>query len=446
MRVPDEQEALPSNARTRRREPDERMLDRLQRASFAYFPDYVNPVNGLVADSNRPGWPCSIAATGMALCAWCMGVERGYLDRATAVAWTLAAMRFFSSSRQGREPDATGHRGFYYHFLDMESGARAWECELSTIDTGLLLAGMLLAAQYFDRDAPPEREIRELAEAIYRRTDWRWAQNGEAALTHGWRPESGFLPYRWLGYDEALGLYALALASPTLPLPPASYDAWSATYRWKQVHGYEYLYAGPLFIHQYSHIWIDFRGPQDAFMGEKGIDYFENSRRATLIQQEYAVRNPLEFAGYDRFHWGLTASDGPGPATRMVDGIERCFYDYIARGVPYGPDDGTIAPWAVVAALPFAPEVVLPTTWHFCDIGLDRTCPYGFSTSYNPTFPTGAPLGWVSPWNYGLNQGPLVLMVENHRTGLIWELMRRCPHLNVGLRRAGFSGGWLERT
>jgi hypothetical protein len=440
------QEPPASRTRSRRRNADERLLDRLLRASFAYFPDQVNSVNGLVADSNRPGWPCSIAATGMALGAWVVGVERGYITRAKAAAWTLAALRFFSSSKQGPEADATGHRGFYYHFLNMETGARAWKCELSTIDTGILLAGMLVAAQFFDRDVPHEREIRELAEALYRRADWRWAQDGGEALTHGWKPESGFLRYRWLGYDEALALYALALGSPTHPLPPTSYRAWAATYRWKRVYGYEYLYAGPLFIHQYSHLVIDFRGIQDAFMREKGIDYFENSRRATLIQQEYAVRNPLGFAGYHQLHWGLTACDGPGPATLLVDGIERRFYDYIARGVPFGPDDGTIAPWAAVASLPFAPEVVLPTIWHFHDIGLDRTCPYGFVTTYNPTFPTGSPPGWNSRWNYGLNQGPLVLMVENHRSGLIWELMCRCPDLSVGLRRAGFSGGWLERA
>ena len=160
-------------------------------------------------------------------------------------------------------------------------------------------------------------------------------------------------------------LYILGLGSPTHPLPESCYTAWISTYRWEHCYGYEYLYAGPLFTHQLSHIWIDFRGIQDAFMRDKGIDYFENSRRATYVQQQYAIDNPLKFAGYGRYCWGITASDGPGPDTIKVSGIERQFFDYVGRGVPYGPDDGTIAPWAVVTSLPFAPEIVLPTIDYF---------------------------------------------------------------------------------
>ena len=156
-------------------------------------------------------------------------------------------------------------------------------------------------------------------------------------------------------------LYVLGLGSPAHPLPESCYTAWTSTYRWEHCYGYEYLYAGPLFTHQLSHIWIDFRGIQDAFMRAKGIDYFENSRRATYVQQQYAMDNPLKFAGYGRNCWGITASDGPGPDTIKVSGIERQFFGYLGRGVPYGPDDGTIAPWAAVASLPFAPEIVLPT-------------------------------------------------------------------------------------
>ncbi len=194
-------------------------------------------------------------------------------------------------------------------------------------------------------------------------------------------------------------------------------------------------------------------------MRTRGIDYFENSRRATRVQQEYGIRNPLEFRhrceccrGVTAAHgceccWGITASDGPGPATLVIDGIERRFFDYLARGVPFGPDDGTIAPWAAAASLPFAPEIVLPTLERMVHFGVGPTCcPYGLAASFNPTFPGPTPLGWVSPWNYGLNQGPLVLMLENHRSGLIWNLMRRCPYLVAGLRRAGFSGGWLKQT
>jgi hypothetical protein len=425
----------------------EEMLDPLQRSAFAYFLCEVNPVNGLIKDCTRPGFPSSIAATGMALAAYPAGVERGWMTRAEALARTLATLRFFWSSPQGTEPDATGYRGFYYHFLDMQTGRRAWACELSTIDTVLLLAGALAASQYFDGASAEEREIRALADVLYGRADWEWARDGELTVSHGWRPESGFLPYRWRGYDEATLLYLLGLGSPTHPLPAESYAAYTSTYSWKRIYDQELLYAGPLFIHQYSHLWVDFRGLKDAFMRDKGIDYFENSRRATWVQQQYALRNPLGFRHHCECCWGLTASDGPGPTTLVVDGVERQFFDYLARGAPFGPDDGTIAPWAATASLPFLPEIVLPTIEHMLALGVGPTCcPYGLAGSFNPTFPGPSPLGWISPWNYGLHQGPIVSMVENYRSGLLWSLMRRCPYLVRGLRRAGFSGGWLETS
>jgi hypothetical protein len=431
-------------------------IDRIQRDAFAYFLDQANTNNGLVKDCTRDGFPCSIAAVGFGLAAYPVAVERSFMRRPEAVARTLATLRFFSNSPQGTEPDATGYRGFYYHFLDMNTGRRAWQCELSTIDTVLLIAGALAAAVYFDRDVAEEREIRELADALYCHVDWQWAQNGEATVTHGWKPESGFLPYRWCGYDEAAILYILGLGSPTHPLPVNSFAAYTSTYSWKNIYDYEFLYAGPLFVHQYAHVWIDFRGLRDDFMRAHGIDYFENSRRATRIQQQYAIRNPLQFRhrckccsgapanGGCECCWGITASDGPGPATLVVDGIERRFFDYAARGVPFGPDDGTIAPWAAAACLPFVPDIVLPTLERMVQYGVGPThCSYGLAASFNPTFPGTTPFGWISPWNYGLNQGPLVLMIENYRTGLTWNLMRRCPYLVTGLRRAGFSGGWL---
>ena len=189
-----------------------------------------------------------------------------------------------------------------------------------------------------------EREISKLADALYRRVDWQWAQNGGLTVAHGWKPERGFLKSRWEGYSEAILLYVLGLGSPTHALPERSYKAWTRTYRWKKLYGHEFLYAGPLFIHQLSHVWIDFRGIRDDYMRERGIDYFENSRRATFAQQQYAIRNPKRFKGYGEYCWGITASDGPGPATRRIDGVERRFYDYKARSIPYGPDDGTDRP------------------------------------------------------------------------------------------------------
>ncbi len=429
-----------------RQQIGEAQLERLQHQSFSYFLHETNPDNGLVIDKTAPNWPASIAATGFALAAYPVAVERGFMTRAAAVERTLITLRFFWNSRQSPEPDATGYRGFYYHFLSMRTGRRAWQCELSTVDTAFLLAGALTAGVYFEADTADEHEVRTLADRLYRRAVWQWAQNGDATLTHGWKPESGFLKYRWAGYDEAMLLYILGLGSPAHPLPESCYTAWISTYRWEHAYRYEYLYAGPLFTHQLSHLWIDFRGIQDAFMRVKGIDYFENSRRATYVQQHYAIENPHKFAGYSRHCWGITASDGPGFDTIKLSGIERQFFGYLGRGVPYGPDDGTIAPWAVVTSLPFAPEIVLPTIDYFINrVKLTELNPYGFKATFNPTYPveSSSPCGWVSPWHYGLNQGPIVLMIENYRTGLLWRLTRDCPYIVKGLQRAGFGGGWF---
>lgn len=423
-------------------------LETLQRETFDYFLHEANPTNGLIIDKTSANWPASIAATGLALAAYPVGVERGFMSRDDAMTRTLTTLRFFWSSEQSLERDATGYKGFYYHFLDFQTGRRAWQSELSTIDSSFLFAGALMAKAYFNAETQGEREIRALADAIYQRADWVWAQNHGATVTHGWKPETGFLDFRWKGYDEALLLYVLGLASPTHPLPEASYEAWMSTYRWDHCYGYDYLYAGPLFTHQFSHVWIDFRGIQDEFMRAKGLDYFENSRRATYVQRQYAIENPRKFLGYGTNCWGITASEGPGPETVNLAGIERTFFDYLGRGVPYGPDDGTLAPWAVVASLPFAPEIVLPAI-NYCihEAELKKHNSYGFKAAYNPTYPgkPGTPhRWWVSPWHFGINEGPVVLMIENYRSGLPWQLMRGCSYMQSGLKRAGFTGGWLE--
>ncbi|MFN2398147.1 MAG: glucoamylase family protein [Gemmatimonadaceae bacterium] len=420
-------------------------LDKLQRDTFEYFMKESNCDNGMVPDNTREGAHASITAIGFALTAYTIGVERGFIARREAVERTLTTLRFFRDSEQSEDPCATGNKGFYYHFLHMANGRRAWESELSTIDSAFLIAGMLTSATYFDGGSAEEREIREIAEDLYARADWKWALNGGETVSMGWKPESGFLPYRWEGYNEALILYFLALASPLHPIPAESYRAQAKTYCWKELHGQEFLYAGPLFIHQLSHMWIDFRGIQDEFMREKGIDYFENSRRATYAQRQYAISNPQKYKGYSEHCWGVTASDGPGPAHLRIDGVERSFFDYTARAIPFGPDDGTIAPWAAAASLPFAPEIVLPALQHFTDVYPEMTSVYGFKCSFNPTFDDGNQQGrgWVSKGYYGLDQGPIVMMIENHRSEFLWNLMKKCPHVVAGLRRAGFTGGWL---
>lgn len=427
---------------------DSEMFDRLRRETFDYFRHEFNPRNGLIADKTQPGSPSSIAAVGMGLSVYIVAVERELLSRTEAIGRTLTLLRFFRSSHQGPEPDATGYKGFYYHFLDMETGRRAWQCELSTIDTAIFMAGVLTVASYFTGKDEAESEIRELAEILYRRVDWKWALNDGKTICHGWKPESGFLPYRWdTCYSEALILYMLALGSPTFPIGAEGYREWTSTFEWKKLYGIEHLYAGPLFIHQMSHLWLDFRGIHDDFNRKMGIDYFENSRRATFVQRQYGIENPLGFSHYHKYGWGLTASDGPGPAVVQENGIRRVFYDYIARGAPFGPDDGTISPWAVVASLPFAPEIVTDTVRHAIErLDLKGRSPYGFDASFNSTYPDTSRNrhGWVSPWIFGLNQGPIILMIENFQSELIWKSIRKCPHIVEGLCRAGFRDGWLD--
>jgi hypothetical protein len=421
------------------------LLNELLEQSFGYFLAEANPANGLVRDKSAPGWPASIAAVGLALTVYPIGAERGLMTRLDARTRTLTTLRFFANSQQGRGPHASGYKGFYYHFLDMETGARAEKSELSSVDTALLMAGVLTAAAYFVGADADEVEIRKLADMLYRRVEWRWMLAGSPLLCHGWKPRTGFLPYHWKGYDEALILYILALGSPTHGIDASSYQAWLSGYQWKRIYDIELVYAGPLFIHQLSHVWIDFRGIQDSYMAERGIDYFENSRRAAYVQQRYAIHNPYHFAHYGEFAWGITASDGPGPVRRKVKGTARVFFDYIARGVPYGPDDGTLAPWAVIASLPFAPEIVIPTVQAYRQLDLPLRDPHGFQASYNPSFKDdGEPgHGWVSAYHFGINEGPAVVMIDNYRQDFVWGLMRHCCYVKAGLRKAGFRGGWL---
>lgn len=433
---------------TNRQGDDTEMFELLQRETFEYFLGETTPETGLIADKTAPNSPASIAAVGLGLSVYIVGVENKFITREEAANRTLRVLRFFDRSRQGTETNATGYKGFYYHFLDMKTGERVWKSELSTIDTALLMAGVLSAKTYFREDNKEENEIRDLAKRLYDRVDWRWALNGEPTLTHGWKPESGFLPYRWnQRYSEAMILYVLALGSPTFSISPQGYHEWISTFEWKRVYGIECIYAGPLFIHQLSHIWLDFRAIYDQANRKYGIDYFENSRRATLIQRKYAIENPHGFAHYGENGWGFTASDGPGPARLNINGREIEFYGYIARGAPYGPDDGTISPWSVVTSLPFAPEVVAPAVRHAIErLDLKKPQRNGFDASFNPTFPERGknPHGWVSPWKFGLNQGPIVLMIENKKSEFIWKLMKRCEDIKNGLLKAGFRGGWLD--
>jgi hypothetical protein len=421
------------------------LLERLQRAAFDYFPLTVNRDNGLVPDTSRDHSPVSIAVVGFALSAYPLAVERGWMPRAEAVALTLAALRFFRDSDQSGSPTATGYKGFYYHFLDIHSGQRVWQSELSMIDTALLIVGVLTTAMYFRGDDPDELELRELSDFLYRRIDWKWSQDDGSTIRQGWKPESGFLHYGWEGYSEAIVLYALAMGSPTHPISDDCYHAWTATYQWENLYGHDYLYAGPMFVHQFSHAWVDLRGIRDSFMREKDFDYFRNSRHAVEIQRKYTQLNPYEFIGYDKNCWGLSAGDGPSDEQPDVSNENRRLFGYAGRGVPYGPDDGTLSAPAVLGCLPFAPQVVMEgmrnMLLRYPQILTDGRLASGF----NATVGCGVQ-PWVSHGHYGLDQGIVMLMIENHRSGLLWQLMRGCSYLSNGLRSAGFEGGWLQHA
>lgn len=432
----------------------------LQRRTFRYFWETTNPVNGLAPDR----WPTpsgsSIAAVGFALTAYPVGVERGWIHRAEARDRTLRTLRFLAGLPQGPQArGVAGHHGFFYHYLDMATGLRAGASELSTIDTALLMAGILFCAGWFDTHHRREVEIRRLAKGLYERVEWDWALRDPPLISMGWTPGRGWIATNWEGYDEAMLLYILALGSPTHPVAGGAWDAWSASYAplWRQENGQEYLTFGPMFGHQYSHVWVDFRGIQDAFMRGKQIDYFENSGRAVLAQKAYADRNPKGWSGYGGDVWGLTACDGPGdlPVMGRADG-ER-FLWYAARGVDgESPDDGTLAPTAAAASLPFAPEAVERTVSTFrTGFGGRIWTPYGFLDAFNPSVTQPAPfrggklvsgVGWVDSDYIGIDQGPIVAMIENHRSGLVWRVMRADSSIRLGLRRAGFTGGWLERS
>jgi len=424
--------------------PDAALLETLQRAAFEYFPRNSDPVTGLVADTSRARSPCSIAVVGFALAAYPIGVERGWIARADAVQRILAALRFFDASDQSGSPAGTGFKGFYYHFLDMHTGARVWRSELSMVDSALLIAGVLTAATYFTGTNAAERELRALAESLYRRIDWCWAQNGATTMRMGWKPESGFLNYGWEGYTEAIVMYVMAMGSPTHPISPQAYQGWTSTYQWENLYGHDCLYGGPLFMHQFSHAWIDFRGIRDRFMQEKRSDYFENSRRATYIQREYAKHNPNEFAGYDANGWGLSACDGPVGAWVAASGAVQPTFGYAARGVPYGPDDGTLSVPSVLASLPFAPDMALQAVRNLLARYPEVLSDARLSTGLNPTLANANGTAWVSAGHYGLDQGIVTMMIENHSSGLVWQLMRACLPIRRGLQHAGFRGGWLE--
>jgi hypothetical protein len=411
---------------------DSEFLEYVQRAAVDYFWYEANPVNGLIRDRSQRGSPASIAAVGFGLSAIHVGAERGWIPRAAARDRVLTTLRTFWEGPQGTAASGViGYRGFFYHFLSMTTATRmvSWNPELSSIDTGLLLAGILDARQFFDEADLIETRIRALADSIYARIEWDWMCNDGASLTHGWQPASGFLPYRWTGYCEAMILYILAMGAPAHAIPGSAWTAWTSGYNWfSNQYGYSFLGFPPLFGHQYSHCWIDFRGIADAYMVARGSTYAENTRRATLAQQAYCIANPGGFTGYSALVWGLTACDGP---------TATGYLGYSARGAP-GPgttDDGTIAPTAAGGSIPFTPEISLPTLRNMYEqYKTTLWTPYGFADAFN------LKANWWDRDVIGIDQGTIALMIDNYRTGgHLWARFKAAPELQRGLSAAGFT-------
>jgi len=406
------------------------LLDSLQHTAFLYFWEQANPANGLIKDKTAVDSKCSIAANGFGLSAICIGVDHGWVSRDDARTRVLTTLNTFWNGPQGPASlGMMGYKGWFYHFLEMDTGQRAYTSELSSIDTALLLAGILDAKMYFDQDDPSENQIRALADSIYYRVDFKWMQNLGTGIRMGWNPESGFSNFgQWTGYNEAMILYILAIGSPiaTKASPASAWNTWTFYYNWNIQYGYTYIIFPPLFGHQYTHCWVDFRGIRDSFGRNHGITYFENSRRATLAQQAYSIDDPFN-RGYSDSLWGLTASEYPGSG------------GYSARGAPPAQnDDGTIAPTAPGGSIPFAPEICIPALRNMYN-SLPAILPdvwgrYGFKDAFNIA------QSWVAPHWLGIDQGPFIMMIENYRMGMPWGRFMRNPDVQNGLTRIGFQG------
>jgi hypothetical protein len=396
-------------ATTRSRHSEDGFLDELQRAAALFFWEAADPTTGLVKDRTRadgsrdPRAIASIAATGFGLTALCIAHQRRYVDRNKIRERVTSTLQFLWET-------LSHEHGFYFHFIDARSGAREWKSELSSIDTSLLLCGVLTARQYFK-----DREIRRLATQLYERVDWPWMLNEGAAFSHGWYPEKGFIKNRWDHYSELMMIYLLAIGSPTNPVPPATWEAF--TRPWFEYEGIRYINSpAPLFIHQYSHAWFDFRRQRD-----RHADYFENSVLATKAHLRFCLNLRPRFPHFSEVLWGITASDGAK--------------GYFAWGGPpeHGPLDGTVVPCAAAGSLPFLPKECLRTLRamraSYGDAVWKR---YGLIDAFNPQ------TGWFAPDVIGIDVGISMLMAENLRTGFVWDTFMKNREARVAMDRVGF--------
>lgn len=389
-------------------EADDQLLEELEKASFLYFWEQANPQTGLVKDRcNVRGTDAtiaaSIAATGFGLTALCIGDQRGYVQQLDARNRVLNTLRFLWKK-------LPTHRGFFYHFANVNTGERMWDSEVSSVDTAILLCGILTCRKHFEQHS----EISQLAYEIFNRVDWTWLSEDTSLLPHGWTPETGFLPYRWDYYSELMMIYLLGLGSPSYPLKAEAWNAWKRlTF---EFDGLRYIGSfAPLFVHQYSQAWFDFRGKKDKY-----ADYFLNSAIATEVHRRFCLELGKQFPTYSDVLWGITASDSP--------------HGYVAWGGPpaTGPIDGTVVPSASGGSIPFLTQPVMRVLENMRrNYGLAWSR-YGYINAFNPL------TNWYDTDAIGIDTGITMLMAENARTGFVWETFMKNPEAQRGMQRAGF--------
>jgi hypothetical protein len=386
---------------------DDQLLEEIEKANFLFFWEQADPQTGLVKDrchirATDTSTAASIAATGFGLTALCIGQQRGYVSLSDARERAIATLRFLWNSTYT-------HRGFFYHFANIKTGERIWDSEISSIDTAILLCGVLTARQHFR-----SVQVNRLATDIFNRVEWTWLSEDTTLLPHGWSPEGGFLPYRWDYYSELMMMYLLGIGSATHPLPPSTWDSWKR--QPFEFAGLRYVGSfAPLFVHQYSEAWFDFRGKRDRY-----LDYFKNSTIATEVHRRFCLELRKDFPDYSEDLWGISASDSQ--------------QGYVVWGGPpeTGPIDGTVVPSAAAGSLPFLPQATLRVLKNMKNRYGRAWSRYGFVNAFNPL------TDWYDPDVIGIDTGITMLMAENLRTGFVWNTFMKNPEAQRGLERAGF--------
>ena len=382
-------------------------LEEVEKGCFQFFWQQGDPGTGLVKDRSKAQGPdtrelASIAATGFGLTALCIGDKRGYIETPQALERARVTLRFFWKQMAQQ-------RGFFYHWANVKTGARLRDSEVSSIDTTILLCGILTCRQYFQDD-----EVKQLAAQIFNRVDWNWVAEDTRMLSLGWTPEGGFLPYRWDSYNELMMMYLLGIGSATHPLPPETWDAWK-----RPIFEYDHIrYIGssaPLFVHQYSQAWFDFRDKRDKY-----ADYFQNSRIATEVHRRFCLSLASQFPDYSDDLWGITASDSQ--------------QGYVVWGGPpaTGPIDGTVVPCATGGSIPFLPQPTLRVLKNIKANYGRAWSPYGFVDAFNPL------KNWYDADVVGIDTGITMIMAENARSSFVWDTFMKNPEAQRGMQLAGF--------